>query len=63
VSGVGIPSASGRPNQPDLVLLTDLIEKGMVRPVIERRYMLGDVPDVVRYMEEGHATGKVIVTV
>jgi len=40
VSGVGIPSASGRPNQPDLVLLTDLIEKGMVRPVIERRYML-----------------------
>lgn len=52
-----------RPNQPDLVLLKDLIEKGTVKPVIERRYTLGDVPEVVRYIEEGHARGKLTVTV
>jgi NADPH:quinone reductase-like Zn-dependent oxidoreductase len=52
-----------RPNQPDLVLLKDLIEKGTVKPVIERRYTLGDVPEVVRYIEEGHARGKLTVTI
>jgi len=52
-----------RPNQPDLVLLKDLIERGKVRPVIERRYTLGDVPDAVRHIEEGHARGKLVIRV
>lgn len=52
-----------RPNQPDLVLLKDLIESGKVKPFIERRYTLRDVPEAVRYIEEGHARGKLTVTV
>ena len=52
-----------RPNQPDLVLLKDLIERGTVKPVIERRYKLRDVPEAVRYIEEGHARGKLTVMV
>jgi len=52
-----------RPNQPDLVLLKDLIERGTVKPIIERRYKLRDVPEAVRYIEEGHARGKLTVMV
>jgi NADPH:quinone reductase-like Zn-dependent oxidoreductase len=52
-----------RPNHADLMLLKDFIESGKMKPVVERRYTLGDVPDAIRYIEEGHARGKVIVTV
>jgi len=52
-----------RPSQSDLVQLKELIEAGTVKPVIERRYMLGEVPDAVRYIEEGHARGKVVITI
>jgi NADPH:quinone reductase-like Zn-dependent oxidoreductase len=52
-----------RPSQKDLVFLKNLIEAGKVRPVIERQYTLRDVPEAIRYVEEGHARGKVVVTV
>jgi NADPH:quinone reductase-like Zn-dependent oxidoreductase len=52
-----------RPSQADLLSLKDLIETGKVRPVIDRRYALREVPDAIRYVEEGHARGKVVVTV
>ena len=51
------------PNQTDLLVLKGLCEAGKVRPVIDRRFPLSDVASAVRYVEEGHARGKVVVTV
>jgi len=50
-------------NQKDLVLLKDLLEAGKVVPVIDRRYPLSDTGEALRYLEEGHARGKVVITV
>jgi NADPH:quinone reductase-like Zn-dependent oxidoreductase len=50
-------------NQHDLNFLKDLLEAGTVVPVIDRRYPLRDVADAVRYLEEGHAQGKVVITI
>ena len=47
----------------DLQVLKELIEDGTVTPVIDRMYPLGDVPEAIRYLEEGHARGKVVITV
>jgi len=52
-----------RSNKKDLVLLKDLLEAGKVVPVIDRRYPLSGVAEAVRYLEEGHAQGKVVITV
>ena len=40
-----------------------LLEAGKVVPVIDRRYPLCEVPEALRYLEEGHARGKVVITV
>ncbi len=50
-------------NQNDLVFLADLLESGKVRPVIDRRYPLNDTAEAFRYLAEGHAQGKVVLTV
>ena len=50
-------------SKPDLLLLKELIESGKVTPVIDRTYPLAQVPAAIRYLEEGHARGKVIITV
>ena len=47
----------------DLLALKELIEAGKVRPVIDRTYLLREVPEAIRYLEEGHARGKVVITV
>ena len=47
----------------DLELLSDLIEAGKVRPVIDRRYPFGEIPAAIAYVEQGHARGKVVVGV
>jgi NADPH:quinone reductase-like Zn-dependent oxidoreductase len=47
----------------DLVLMRDLMESGKVKSVIDRTYSLSDVPEAVRYLEQGHARGKVVITV
>jgi NADPH:quinone reductase-like Zn-dependent oxidoreductase len=47
----------------DVVLLTELIAAGKVRPVIDRRYPLAEVPDALRYLDSGRASGKVVITV
>ena len=49
--------------QEDLTLLGNLMQDGTITPVIDRRYSLDEVPDAVRYVEEGHARGKVIIQV
>ena len=50
-------------NQKDLVYVKELLEAGKVVPVIERRYPLGETAEALRYLEEGHARGKVVITV
>ncbi len=50
-------------NKKDLVFLKDLLEAGKVVPVIDRRYPLSDAAEALRYLEEGHAQGKVVITV
>jgi len=47
----------------DLVTLTELIEAGSVTPVVDRTYPLIEAADAIRYLEEGHARGKIVVTV
>ena len=50
-------------NQKDLTILGDLMQAGKVTPVIDRRYKLSEVPAALRYLEEGHARGKVVISV
>ncbi len=47
----------------DLIMLGDLIQAGKLRPVIERTYKLSDAADAVRYLDKGHARGKVVIAV
>ena len=49
-------------NQADLMVLKELCETGKVKPVIDRRFQLSEVPAAVRYVEDGHARGKVAIT-
>ncbi len=51
-----------KPNKEDLNLVIELFEAGKVVPVIDRRYPLSEVPEAFRYLEEGHAQGKVVIT-
>lgn len=48
--------------QEDVAFLKELIEAGRVAPVIDRRYPLSEVPEALRYLEEGQARGKVVIT-
>jgi NADPH:quinone reductase-like Zn-dependent oxidoreductase len=50
-------------NHEDLIVLKELIESGKITPVIDRTYPLAEVPEALRYLEGGHARGKVVVTV
>jgi NADPH:quinone reductase-like Zn-dependent oxidoreductase len=53
-----------KPNKKeDLVFLQDLFEAGKVVPVIDRRYPLSEVPEALRYLEEGPNLGKIVITV
>jgi NADPH:quinone reductase-like Zn-dependent oxidoreductase len=52
-----------KPNSTDLAFVKELLEAGKVVPVIDRRYPLTDVADALRYVEAGHAQGKVVITV
>jgi NADPH:quinone reductase-like Zn-dependent oxidoreductase len=50
-------------NNKDLVVLKELLEAGKIAPFIERRYPLSRAAEAIRYLEEGHAQGKVVLTV
>jgi NADPH:quinone reductase-like Zn-dependent oxidoreductase len=47
----------------DLVMLADLIQAGKLTPVIDRRYRLSEAPEALRYLDEGHARGKIVINV
>jgi len=46
-----------------LIFIKELLEAGKVVPVIDRVYPLNEVAEAIRYLEEGHAKGKVVITV
>ncbi|MGO8950009.1 MAG: NAD(P)-dependent alcohol dehydrogenase, partial [Ktedonobacterales bacterium] len=52
-----------KPNKEDLVFVKELLEAGKVAPVIDRSYPLGETAEALRYLEEGHAQGKIVITV
>jgi len=51
-----------KPNK-DLAFMKELLEAGKVVPVIDRRYPLSEVAEALRYFGEGHAKGKVVITI
>ncbi len=61
--GQKMASFTVKPNKEDLQFLRQLIEAGKLTPVIDRAYSLSETPEAIRYLESGHARGKVVITV
>ena len=61
--GQRLHGLSVKEDQPTLLALSKLIEAGDVTPVIDRTFPLIEAPEAIRYLEQGHPAGKVIVTV
>jgi NADPH:quinone reductase-like Zn-dependent oxidoreductase len=60
--GKDIAMVTAHPAAKDLETLSGLIEAGRVRPQIDRRYPFAEIPAAIRYLEQGHARGKVVIT-
>ncbi|MBW8802832.1 MAG: NAD(P)-dependent alcohol dehydrogenase [Catenulisporales bacterium] len=61
---IAAPDIVGCPRKPELLqAMTALIDDGAVTPVIDRTYAYEDLPEAIRYQEQGHARGKVVVRV
>jgi NADPH:quinone reductase-like Zn-dependent oxidoreductase len=60
--GKKMGGVSARRSQKDLSILKELLEAGKVVPVIDRRYPLREAAEALRYLGEGHARGKVVIT-
>jgi NADPH:quinone reductase-like Zn-dependent oxidoreductase len=56
-------SLAAKPNQEDLEFIVKLAEDGKIKPVIDRRYPLDKTAEAIRYLREGHASGKVVINV
>jgi NADPH:quinone reductase-like Zn-dependent oxidoreductase len=61
--GKKMGGVSARPNQEDLIYMKGLLEAGKVVPVIDRLYPLSETAEALRYLGEGHARGKIVITV
>ncbi len=57
IGGMG----TSKPNKKDLMFIKDLLEAGKVVPVIDRLYSLSEVPEALRYLEQKHARGKIVI--
>ncbi len=60
--GKSIRALSAKANRADLESVTAWIENGKVTPVVDRCYPLSEVPEAIRYLEGGHADGKVVIS-
>ncbi len=58
-----ILSLAAKPDKKDLEFIARLAEEGTIKPVIDRRYTLDQTPEAMRYLSDGHARGKVVITV
>lgn len=56
-------NVAAKPNQKDLAFIKELLEGGKVVPVIDRRYTLTETAEALRYLGQGHARGKVVITI
>jgi len=63
IEGRKLASFIASPKQSDLTFLRELLEAGQIVPVIDRTYPLCETPDAIRYVEEGHTRGKIIINV
>jgi NADPH:quinone reductase-like Zn-dependent oxidoreductase len=54
-------SLSAKANKTDLEFLAKLLEKGRIKPVIDRRYSLDKTSEAMNYLSQGHSSGKVLV--
>ena len=61
--GRKIASFVARVTQADLTFLKELLESGKVVPVIDKKYSLSEVPQAIRHVEDGHARGKVVISI
>jgi NADPH:quinone reductase-like Zn-dependent oxidoreductase len=62
-SGQKLGTFISKENHEDMIVLAELIESGKLTPVIDRTYPLAEVSEAIRYLEEGHVRGKVVITV
>ena len=62
MKGKKVISFMANVNQADLIFMKELLEAGKVVPVIDRKYSLIETPEAIRYVEKGHAQGKVVIT-
>jgi NADPH:quinone reductase-like Zn-dependent oxidoreductase len=60
--GKKLVALSHNTSKEDLVFMKELIEAGKVKPVIDRHYSLSEVAEALRYYGDGHARGKVVIT-
>jgi NADPH:quinone reductase-like Zn-dependent oxidoreductase len=58
-----IVSLTGHQTQQDLAVLKEMLESGKVKPVIDRQYTLAEAPEALRYQGQGHAQGRIVITV
>jgi NADPH:quinone reductase-like Zn-dependent oxidoreductase len=63
IVGQRLRGLTSKENQEDLETLKELIETGKVTPVVDRTYSLIEAPDAIRYLEQGHPRGKVVIAV
>ncbi len=58
-----IPLPIKRPGKEDFLILKELLETGKIKPFIDKRYKLSEVPEALKYMGEGHTRGKIVVQI
>jgi NADPH:quinone reductase-like Zn-dependent oxidoreductase len=58
-----IPLLAKPPDEEDQAKLCELLKAGKIRSVIDRTYPLSDIPDALRYLSQGHARGKIVITI
>ncbi len=56
-------SLSAKASKPDLEYLANLLDKGILKPVIDRHYSLAEAPEAMTYLSQGHSTGKVVINI